>query len=302
MERYQAKMKLMTFITLYLAFAGTAFADGIDIQGITYARIEGKELKGTLFVQKEHPAALRPAIVLIHGGAWLTGSRIQMRWYGKAFAERGYVALTIDYRTMPGYTFPAPVEDAKAAVRWLRQHANEYGIDTGKIAAMGTSSGGHLALMLAVTRPEDGLEGTENLGVPSDVTAAVSLYGPSDLRGFESESAEAPLGGAALWRPYLKSFLGEKSFGGRKPEEAASPIVYVDRNDPPLLLIHGEKDSLVPVKETERLFSRLEDAGANATMMKVEGYGHAFDHLHPRMRKILFEKILAFLSTSMGLA
>lgn len=286
-------------MALILGLPALAHAGRVAVKQVPYATPDGKALGATLFQPTGDGASPRPAVVLIHGGAWLTGSRIQMRWYGKAFAEHGYVALAISYRTMPKYTFPAPLEDAKAAVRWLRLNADAYQVDTTKIAAMGTSAGGHLALMLAMTHPSDGLEGDQNPGPSSSVAAAVSLYGPSDLRGFESTSTQAPLGAGALWRPYLRSFLGTAPVGKKKPEDAASPITYVGTDTPPLLLIHGSKDVLVPIDETERLFKRLDEVGARATMMKVDGYGHAFDHIHPRMRDVVFEKILAFLNDCM---
>lgn len=295
-------MKTLLLAGLLLNVSTAAFAAGVDAERVVYAKPDGAELPATLFLPDGEATAPRPAIVLIHGGAWLTGSRIQMRWYGRAFASRGYVALAISYRTMPAYAFPAPVEDAKAAVRWLRLNAAEYNVDPDKIAAMGTSAGGHLALMLAVTDAKDGLDGTENSGVSSKVEAAVSLYGPSDLRGFETKTKDAPLGGSAFRRPYLQSFLGDKPFGQRNPEEAASPIVYVTAQAPPLLLIQGTEDDLVPCAETERLFSRLEEVGAPATLLKVEGYGHAFDHLHHGIRDDVFGKIISFLGKSLGLS
>ncbi len=292
-------MRRLMLIALVVGFPNLAHGGVVSAKQVTYATPDGKALGATLFLPSRDGDSLRPAVVLIHGGAWLTGSRIQMRWYGKAFAENGYAALTISYRTMPNYSFPAPLEDAKAAVRWLRQNAETYRIDPTKIAAMGTSAGGHLALMLAMTHPSDDLEGDQNPGVSSAVAAAVSLYGPSDLRGYDSAAAQAPLGAGALWRPYLRSFLGTAPIGKKKPEDAASPITYVGSDTPPILLVHGSKDVLVPIDETERLFKKLDEVGAHATMMRVDGYGHAFDHIHSKMRNVVFDKILAFLNDAM---
>lgn len=225
----------------------------------------------------------------------MAGTRRQMYWYGRRFAEHGYVVMSISYRTMPGAPFPAPVEDAKSAVRWLRLHAKEHHIDPERIGAMGTSAGGHLALMLAVTRPEDGFEGTENPGAPSDIQAAVSLYGPTDLSVFQDDNKKRILPSKVFWEKYLEAFVGEKSRGKLNPYEAASPISYIGPHVPPVLCVHGEKDSLVPVAQSKRFHERLSSAGLPCEIIVVPKYSHSFDYLHPGARRELFPKIVAFL-------
>lgn len=262
---------------------------------VVYARPDGKALKATLYLPKAEPAGLRPAIVLIHGGAWATGSRRQVYWYGRQFASHGYVAMSVSYRTMPGASFPAPVHDVKAAVRWLRAHADEWHIDSDRVAAMGTSAGGHLALMLALTAGEKDLEGEGNTGYSSEVQAAISLYGPADLGGFAKQDTAEGSVTRYLWEPYLKKFVGTKEVAGREPIEAASPITYVKPDAPPILCIHGTEDSVVPVEQSESIADKLRASGVPAECIAVPGRGHAFDYLHPSVRRELFPKILAFL-------
>ncbi|MCX5757482.1 MAG: alpha/beta hydrolase, partial [Candidatus Hydrogenedentes bacterium] len=118
----------------------------------------------TLATPAARGVAPRPAVLLIHGGCWLFGTRHQLHWYTRHFAEQGYVVAAIQYRMMPKYRLPDCVEDCKAAVRWLRLHAAEYNIDPDRIVALGNSAGGHLAAMLGVTSPDDGFDGVENPG------------------------------------------------------------------------------------------------------------------------------------------
>ena len=133
------------------------------IQSLTYSgeKYQGHDTEVFAFyaspitIGEAKPGAKFPGVVLIHGGAWLFGTRYQLHWYGSRLARAGYVAASINYRMLPMYPFPYCIHDCKAAVRWLRLHADEYGIDPERIAAFGNSAGGHLAGLLATTRPRD---------------------------------------------------------------------------------------------------------------------------------------------------
>ncbi len=217
-----------------------------------------------------------PAVVCVHGGGWHAGSRKSYMPFLGELAKRGYVGVTISYRFAPKHRFPAQIEDVKSAVRWLRANAKRYRINPDKIGAIGDSAGGHLVDLLAVTGKDDGLEGKGNEEQSSRVQAAVALYGPSDLAfGYECSSLQTKMEGGYV-RMALSQLLGgtPEKFAGRY--RAASPVTYASKDDPPILLVHGTKDTLVGIEQSEILERKLKDAGAGAELLRIEGAGHGF--------------------------
>lgn len=206
-----------------------------------------------------------PAAVYIHGGAWTQGDKSG----GAGFAEvqelvaRGYVVASVNYRLAPAYPFPAQIEDVKCAVRHLRANAAAYGLDPNRIGVWGSSAGGHLAALLGLTDSDDGLEGDGGYaGYSSRVSAVVDMFGPADLRLM----GLSPRGQAAL--------------RGVFPTDAdaarASPVTYVSPDDPPFLILHGERDGVVPLRQSEVLHAQLQAAGVPSTLVVVRNAGHGF--------------------------
>ncbi len=203
----------------------------------------------------------RPAVVAIHGGGWRGGTK---NTYGREvarLARLGYVVASVEYvLSEPGRpTWPDNLDDVREAVRWVRGHAGDYGIDPGRIAALGSSAGGHLAELLGTQARGDEPE--------TRVQAVVNLYGPSDLASlFKSPGAVMPL------RMYL----------GRNPQEIpdryrdASPITHASGRSAPTLIIHGEADMLVPVAQSRAMAARLNEAGVPSRVIVVPRAGHAF--------------------------
>ena len=236
-----------------------------------------------------------PALVAVHGGGWRGGSKTGYGKMAARFAQHGYVVVAVDYRlSRPGApSWPGNFDDVREAVRWLRRHAADYHVDPNRIAAMGASAGGHLVALLG-TYPDlpvakDGLPRTVE-PLPADATSArvqavVDFYGPTDLRVLAGGRARAG-GPVAL---FLGGTIDE--FPGRY--EAASPVSHVSRDDPPVLLIHGTDDALVPLDQSRRLVSALEGAGVPNRLIVVEGAKHGFG-LAVAERDLLPE-ILAFL-------
>lgn len=216
-----------------------------------------------------------PALVFIFGGSWWTGSRAQFSYQIREAAERGYVAVSVDYRLTSvresgkvKYPFPAQVHDVKCAVRWLRANATEYKIDPDHIGAAGWSSGAHLALMLGLTDASDGLEGEcGDLNYSSRVQAVVSLAGPTAFITFDEEIRYFPI-------PSSIALIGGTP--EEVPEQArmASPLTYVSKDDPPVLIIHGDRDPQVPPKQAELLDAKMKEVGASHTLILVTGAGH----------------------------
>jgi len=209
-----------------------------------------------------------PAVVFLFGGGWREGDRRQMRHFVEGMARLGYVGVAPDYRLVPAARFPAQLEDCKAAIRWLRAHAAEYGIRADRIGVVGFSAGGHLAAMLGVTRPQDGFEGVAAPAEASSrVQAVVSFFGPTDF-----STRDWP---ADLEREVIVPFLGGSWADRPDAYRKASPIGYVRAEAPPFLFFHGSDDRLVPVDQSRRLADRLSRVGVPAQVVVLDGEGHA---------------------------
>lgn len=204
----------------------------------------------------------RPGVVFIHGGGWASGSRRRPLFVMGAleFAAAGYVTACVNYRLAPEAPFPAQLYDLKAAIRFLRAHANEYRLDPTRIGVFGNSAGAHLGALLALTRPADGLEGpSAKGGVSSQVQAACLAATPTDMA--DPFWRDKQVLGLLLPRPELVA--------------PASPLTHARADAPPILLIHGEKDETVPVDQARRLAQALEQAGAaDVTLLVLEKAGH----------------------------
>ncbi|MCL6503870.1 MAG: alpha/beta hydrolase [Pirellulales bacterium] len=261
---------------LLLALAGrTCLAEEFAVQfqpDIQYGTGGGEPLLLNLARPKLDEAARQargplPAVVCIHGGGWQGGNRSHFDELARQFAARGYVAATISYRLAPKHVFPAQIEDCKCAVRWLRAKASELGVDPERIGAVGGSAGAHLAMMLAVMDPADGLEGEG--GWPdqsSKVQAAVSFVGPTNLVG------SFPPVSTAILHTFLGGSMEEKLELYRK----ASPITYVNAGDAPLLLFAGTKDPLVPYDQAFQMTTALHEAGVPGRVELLIGAGHGW--------------------------
>lgn len=265
-------------------------------RGREFAAPAGERLKMNLYMPEEAADAPRPGMVMVHGGAWIAGSRTQQAWYARQFARAGYVVLSCDYRMMPRHAFPACVEDAKAAVRWMRGHAEELQVDPDRIVAFGASAGGHIAGMLAATRPEDGFEGTENAGPSSAVQAAVILYGAVDLTAYRDGAGGG--GGSKFVAAFTgKNFPEELGKArGMDSFEWASPLSYVHAGMPPVHLTHGTHDALVPHVQSVRFHERLQATGVSSELKLWERRNHGFDYMFPEERRALFGDMLAWLA------
>lgn len=261
---------------------------------LVYADLGFRKLRMTLYLPNDDGEAVRPGMVLIHGGAWILGTRYQQAWYCRQFARNGFVVMTIDYRLMPGYAFPCCIHDCKAAVRWLRLNARRYRVDPDRIATFGASAGGHLAALLATTRPEHGLEGDINPGAPSNVCAAVILYGAVDLSLYRESPLFSPLG--KMTTRFLDRFMAGNGAG----IEAASPINYIDERTAPTMLVHGLADHFVHCEQSIRFHRKLLEAGVPARLIAVPDRGHAFDYIYAIQRRQILREMLAFLRQFCG--
>ncbi len=214
-----------------------------------------------------------PALVLIHGGSWVAGDKQFYAPMGQALAQRGYSAFSINYRlvTKTANKYPAQLDDAQRAVRWIRAHADEYGVDPTRIGALGDSAGGYLAAFLGTRDTRDNSDASL-AAHSSRVQCVVDFYGPTDLTVSPEETSKS--------NPIAVNIV--KNFLGKTPEEApalykeSSPITYVDKQSAPFLIVHGTKDWLVPPSQSERLYDALHSAGVPATLLQGYKLDHAF--------------------------
>jgi acetyl esterase/lipase len=223
-----------------------------------------------------------PAVMFLHGRGWREGSRQDMGQFIEGMAGMGYVSVTVEYRLVPAARFPAQVEDCKAAVRWLRANAAKYRIDPDHIGVVGFSAGGHLASMLGVTGPGDGLDGSGgNADQSSRVQAVVSFFGPTD---FSTRDWPADLEREVIV-PFLGGTIAERPDAYRK----ASPYNYVTKDAPPFLFFHGSEDELVPVDQSKRLADKLKSAGVPVQLVILDGERHGFSDANNQkaMRQML---------------
>lgn len=241
---------------------------------ITYAKPGGRILNLNM-ARPKHAEGLLPAVVCIHGGGWISGSRTRMDdQYVKYLAGYGYVAVTPSYRFAPDDPFPAAVVDVRNCVRWLRRHAKEYGIDPDRIGATGLSAGGHLSAMLGVASDKDsfGEDDKDDAGTSARVQAVVNYFGPGDLAADDwSKLAE---------EKFLIPFIGGTKEERREAYAKASPVTYVSKDDPPILTFQGDKDLTVPVTQAKELHKKLEAAGVKNRLVIVEGQGHGWGEPH----------------------
>jgi acetyl esterase/lipase len=245
--------------------ASTKIAGGLrQMTNIEYSKAGADQLLLDIYAPQS-PQGKLPLVVWIHGGGWISGSRASCP---KFLAQRGYVVATIDYRLAPGALWPAQIEDCKAAVRFLRANADKYGIDADRVGVWGASAGGQLAAMMGATGDVKALEGKGgNEGVSSGVQAVCDFAGPTDLEALLKDKAHAQA--ASLAQKLLGPALDETA-------KSASPINYVNKDNPPFLIMHGQNDKLVPVSQPQLLADALKKAGVDVTFKIVPGAAHDF--------------------------
>jgi acetyl esterase/lipase len=256
---------------------------------VQYAIAEGYRpllLDLTLPAERRHPA---PVVVCIHGGAWITGSHkstpdepVDHQSIWDAFLARGLAVASVQYRHSAEAVFPAQLHDLKAAVRWLRRYGNELGLDPDRIGVWGESAGGHLAALLALNTSLPELEGDIGVtGVDSHVRAAVAWYPPTDLTSIQEQM---PIGSTFRHDvPDSPESLLLGSTPASDPARAvqASPITYVGPGSAPILLVHGDRDDVVPYEQSASLHQRILQNGQVSTLLTAPGANHCFSGVDP---------------------
>ncbi|MBV9272981.1 MAG: alpha/beta hydrolase [Verrucomicrobia bacterium] len=226
---------------------------------IPYVTGGGPEQQLDLYVPTDRHG--EPLVVYIHGGGFDHGDKAgdsinpnNLQWIWQ-----GYAMASINYRLIPHALWPAQIEDCKAAIRWLKKHASYYGYLPDEIAVVGESAGGHLAAMLGTTSGRRRFDVGENLDQTSDVVCALDLFGPTDLTRLPS---------------LAEKLLGPENKNSEELRRNASPIAYVHEDEPPILIVHGTDDQLVPYEQAELLADAIDKVHAPYRFHTVVGGGH----------------------------
>jgi acetyl esterase/lipase len=255
----------------------------LHYSGITYAVAFGfRPLQLDLWVPAGDAPA--PLVVWVHGGGFMFGDRrhlpetLRPNQVFDALLAAGLAVATIDYRHALEAPFPAQLHDAKAAVRYLRAHADDLGISTARIGVMGESAGGHIAALVGLTAHRADLEGTHGVVGPSSaVDVVVDWYGPADLATMPRKTLPPDIA-AKLPPELLVAPEDQLTRGLEGPALAdASPVTHVTPDAPPFLLVHGTTDWLVPYAQSEQLAAALVAAGVPVRLVPVDGAEHIFN-------------------------
>lgn len=267
--------------------------DGVRrIRDVEFARAGGRVLKMDVYLPHEpHDGRRRPAVLQIHGGGWVIGDkREQGLPLLNHLAANGWVGFNANYRLSPFATFPDHVVDLKRAVAFIREHADDYGVDPSFIAVTGGSAGGHLTAMMALTAGDERLQpGFED--ADTSFQAAVPFYGVYDFTN--------RLG---VNHPMFTQFVGQwvlKADLEEEPEKFAdaSPTDRVNEHAPPFLVLHGDRDTLAPVEDARLFVERLREVSDEPVVYgELHGAHHAFDLFVSARAKPVIEAVLTFLT------
>jgi acetyl esterase/lipase len=256
-------------IAVLLCLSAAAFAEPVVQRDIPYVTSGHARQKLDLYVPSGE--GKHPLVIWIHGGAWKEGDKGMNP--ALPLLEMGCAVAGINYRFSQHALYPAQLEDCKAAIRWLRAHADENHLDADRFGVWGISAGGHLVALLGTTGDEKEFDVGENLSVSSRVQCVLDWCGPTDFEQFDKfpsvikrDTPDSPitqlLGGTVSQKPALS--------------RRANPIAFIKKDAPPFLIMHGDKDDLVPQNQSELLADALQKAGAPVRLYIVKGGGHVF--------------------------
>ncbi len=229
-------------------------AQGVSVKkDVIYRTVDGEQL-GLDVYQPATKGKGRPAVVVIHGGAWVHGDKEWFAQQANQLAERGFVAFSVNYRLAPAHPYPAAVDDVETAVEWVRKHAKEYGVDRKRVGALGGSAGAHLTGLLATV-------GKGPLEKGHRIAAAVSWSGPMDLDSLAAVST-------------IQAFIGCPPEACRAAYGEASPVAHVDKTDAPMLIVNSTME-LVPKAQADAMKAALDTAGVANQEIILPGTAHS---------------------------
>jgi acetyl esterase/lipase len=234
-------------------------------EGVVFGRGGDQTLACDLYIPPERPTNA-PGLLLVHGGGWRRGERVQMRAFGIQLALQGFVCVSSSYRLVPASPWPAQIHDVNAALRYMRAQAGELGIDPAKLASVGASAGAHLVLLAAGTADRAEFQGDGgHPGVSSAVAATVGIFAPTVLAPRGQKVSGAVPGSAVL-----------EDKDDEDTARLASPLTHVSASYPPTLLLHGTADRVVPPSASMRMYEALVEAKVPAELHMVAEQPHGY--------------------------
>lgn len=257
-----------------ILLASRAFGQVSEVHDLVYTQGGGFPQTLDLYLPSEPASEPRPAIVFVHGGAWISGSKEDLADWGRYYAALGYACVSINYRLTPQHIWPAQIDDSQAAVRWLRKNAESLTINPQRIGAVGMSAGGHLVLMMGATDTLNDVD-PDLHGFSSRVQAVGDYFGPSDFTGGPREWDPG------IW-PYIELLAGRTWVSSPKPNpinaafRRLSPLFFITHDDPPTIVFQGDADPIVPVDQSRRVVAMMQSKGVPVTYYEFPGEGHGF--------------------------
>jgi acetyl esterase/lipase len=258
-------LQSLALFFIALGFAVCEAQEVVAERDVSYGDVGGEKLLLDVFRPASPAAALRPAVILVHGGGWSAGSKEAFTDAAKGLAQNGCVAFSINYRLASNgrNCWPAQLDDAQRAARWVRANAEKYGIDPKRIGAIGHSAGGHLVVCLGTRETRDNSDASL-APYSSRVTCVVDMSGPVDLVNRENSQGDG----------IVRNLLGGTPADRPEAARDASPLYSVDAKSAPFLIIHGRLDELVHPHQAERLDAALRTAGVESKLVVFEDEGH----------------------------
>ena len=261
---------------------GYQYQRGSRKENVPYGFADGGELHLDIYQAGARNGGRAPAVILIHGGGWISLDKGTMRGMGQLLARAGFVAFSVDYRLFGAgkNAWPAQLDDVQRATRWVRADADTYGVDPNRVGAFGHSAGAQLVALL-------GMEDTRNNSDPalvkfsSRVQAVVDVSGPVDFTLDRDQDGDQ----------FLTGFLGAPYDKNPELRRQASPVFHVAKGNAPFLVVYGTQDENVPIAQAEELVKKLEAAGVPVSFVKVDDE-HTFRR--PEARRTLARETVAF--------
>ena len=292
LKKFFVALAALLLVTSTCAAANSKFIDAEDVvpeiglhQNVTFAQyFTWPESRLQMDIFRPAVKGKVPAVIFVPGGWWLTGPKVAGTQICYQLAQAGFVAASIEYRTIGTANYIDVIGDVKAAIRYLRAHADNFNIDKNKIAVIGMSAGGYLATMVGVTSGVDKFNFGDYLNERVDVQAVVDIFGPTDLTKLADDfpkdvqkNYNAPGAPPALFVNGVLCYKGSK--GGSlldTPETArdSNPITYIDKNTPPFLIMHGDVDKTVSPSQSKLLHDALIKNGVDSTHVVIKGADH----------------------------
>lgn len=268
--RVLAQISVCSFFLLTTCFSSSA----ADFKDIEFAHAGSVPL--TLDAHVPDGTGPFPTAILVHGGGWVAGDKQQYITYiFQPLSDAGFAWFSINYRLAPRFKFPADSADVESAIRFVKTNAAKYKVDVRRIALIGESAGGHLVSYVGARNRSD-----------SRVAAVVSMYGIHDF-----------VAAAVAWKPVPHELLDLFGIQEVNAETVpllikASPVVYISKEMPPFLLMHGSKDEDVPYEQSIEMCEKMKKAGAHCDLITIEGAPHGMDHWESHPEWLWYKKAL----------